>query len=195
MPPGDSAALGQALSDPPSEPPRAQGTANTRAGVSTEPPIRPRCLRPAVPGGPDAGTAEGGAARPQDADTCFGALSSLWGTCLLDTLAQRQAELPAQRPSPVMHPTPPPRAPHLPEAPPPATPMSFLRRRGRSQWPRSMNGGYVSTFALGGKWGLCSRESSPMGEAGSRGRWDPSRLRARALVGPGVWACRLISHL
>ena len=128
VPPGDSAALGQALSDPPSEPPRAQGTANTRAGVSTEPPIRPRCPCPAVPGGPDAGTAEGGAARPQDADTCFGALSSLWGPCLLDTLAQRQAELPAQRPSPVMHPTPPPRAPHLPEAPPPATPMSFLRR-------------------------------------------------------------------
>lgn len=111
-----------------------------RAGVSTEPPVRPRCPRPAVLGGSDAGTAEGGAACPQVAAACFQAFSSsLWGTCLLDTLPQRQAELPAWRSSPVTHPTP----PHLPEPPPPATPVSFLRRRGRSQWPRSMVGMFL----------------------------------------------------
>lgn len=33
-----------------------------------------------------------------------------------------------------------------------------------------------------------------MGEAGSRGRWDPSRLRPGVLVGLGGWACCLTSR-
>lgn len=188
MPPGDSAALGQALSDPPSEPPRAQGTANTRAGVSTEPPIRPRCPCPAVPGGPGAGMAEGEAARPQDADTCFGALSSLWGTCLLDTLPQCQAEQPARRPSPVMHPTPP-----YPTPPPRAPTSSHAHEFPEAPWPFPVAEVYewwVCFYICSwGKVGFVFTGIQPHGGSREQKALGPIPSRAGILVGPGVWAC------
>nr|XP_005901885.1 PREDICTED: kinesin-like protein KIF25 [Bos mutus] len=71
-----------------------------------------------------------GPKRVEDADTCFGALSSLWGTCLLDTLPQCQAELPARCPSPVMHPTPP-----CPTPPPRAPTSSHGHEFPEAPWP------------------------------------------------------------
>ena len=51
--------------------------------MSTEPPVRPRCPRPAVLGGSDAGTAEGGAACPQVAAACFQILAHAFTKPLL----------------------------------------------------------------------------------------------------------------